>query len=66
MKLVHVGQRAMAHGGVIHSTSALILFIRSATIYSEALQASFNHKDEGSTIEGRVKKGRRNNASNSV
>jgi hypothetical protein len=66
MKLVHVGQTARAHGGATCSTSTLNSFIRSATIYSEALQVCFHHKDEGSTIERRVKEGRRNNASNSV
>jgi hypothetical protein len=66
MKLVHVGQIARAHGGATHSTSTLNSFIRSATTYSEALQAYFHHKEEESTIGGRVKEGRRNNASNSI
>jgi hypothetical protein len=48
-----VGQTTTKHGG----TSTLNSFIRSATIYFKALQVCFNHKDKGSTIEGRVKEG---------
>jgi hypothetical protein len=66
MKLVVVAQTARAHGAATRATSTLNSFIRSATIYSETLQAYFHHKDEVSTIGGRVKEGRRNNASNSV
>jgi hypothetical protein len=47
-------------------TSSSEAFIRFATIYFEVLGVCFHYKDEGSTIEGRVNEGRRNNASNSV